>query len=121
MGNYFAKLAIGLRNIQAKLIAVAMVVIFSWAVFDNYSQPNLKYTDRVVGEIISSKTLGGEKNNQILKIKIKVKADIFSAIITQKPFPKIGDTVPVLIEVYSDNSKLLIIDDQELQEERFGY
>ena len=121
MSNSFAEFVIGLRNMQAKLVAFAMVVLFCWAIFSNYSQPNLISKDSAIGEIVSTGTSGEGKNNQILMIEIKVEGDVFRSVVIQKPFPKVGDKVPVLIEAYSDESKILIFDEKKFQQRKSGY
>lgn len=104
------------RNLNSKFIFILVTILLLWALIQQASMPDLISRDKVSAIVMEIRSSSNSNNHQTtLLIKLKLPNNNTCKVITSiNPHPKTGDTIPLYLEKYDNNTAKCVVDHQTL-------
>jgi len=115
--------AVAHKNWNAIFTAGFMCILLIWLIILDHTNPTFLNKYSLNMTVVSIKAHLNEKTNKVLFYLVELKSNDKKHITTVravKLIPKVGDVLPIIVEVYDDGSKLYYVDKHEIKNRELG-
>ncbi len=121
MANFYDAWATSYRNTRAWGTVFFLIAMLLLLFIQEKTGPKFLGTEQGKGEVVEIKLSSSQDQaTERAYLKIQVDGGIVKAFLSVKPYPKVGDSVPLTVELFDDQTKRYYINQAKLRERSLG-